>query len=386
MAALNHVETLVHATGPIMTWAKEFYSAYRFELSQKASDDMTLDKVIDLTGGNAKAVITFIDVLKAILASANAGYQETLIVAHGHPKGLIMPMGPGLGSADKDGLPLMTVMAGVLQERNRIQALKDTQQQLKGWQKLLTDLSGKTTAGVPWGSLSSSQISAMTSTADAQTWLETIAPTVKGASMLKNKTVLDLLDLRNQVAAKKLKRVEVRACNLGQDVDGMVALREFLGAARVLAPVVKTFYGKVHPTTTADEKVYRAWLAKNTPWLLKSGKDPANVRTYLGDALYLKMTDPDATPLAVLKLWQPNFQTCAALGAKTLPYRAVNVLVNTNIDVKNNSGYQSGSFYIGGLDPVAGRTASNPPPASANGKVFIMAAEPEYRNLIVANP
>ncbi|HRY16753.1 MAG TPA: hypothetical protein P5330_12885, partial [Candidatus Competibacteraceae bacterium] len=80
------------------------------------------------------------------------------------------------------------------------------------------------------------------------------------------------------------------------------------------------------------------------------------------------------------------FQTCAALGAKTLPYRAVKVLVNTNIDVKNHSGYQSGPFYIGGLDPVAGRTASNPPPASANGKAFVMAAEPEYRNLIVANP
>lgn len=382
----NHVEVLVHATGPTMTWAKEFYSAYRFELSQKAGDDMTLDKVVDLTGGNAKAAITFIDVLKAILASATAGYQEVMIVAHGHPKGLIMPLGPGLGSADKDSLPLLTVMAGVVVERDRIQAIKDAKQQLKAWQKLLGDMSGKTTAGAQWGNTASSVISALTSSVDAQALLETMAPTMKGVSMLRNKTVLELLDLRNTVAAKKLQRVEVRACNLGQDVAGMVALREFLGAARVLAPTVKTFYGKVNPTTTSDEAVYKAWLAKNTPWLLKGGKDPAGVRTYQGDALYLKLTDSDATPLAVLKLMQPNLQTCAALGAKKLPYRAVKILVDTHINIKKKSGYLSGPFYIGGLDPVAGRTASNPAPAAANGKAFVFASEPEYRNLIVSNP
>ncbi len=382
----NHVEVLVHATGPTMTWAREFYSAYRFELSQKAGDDMTLDKVVDLTGGNAKAAITFIDVLKAILASAAAGYQEVMIVAHGHPKGLIMPLGPGLGSADKDSLPLLTVMAGVVVERDRIQAIKDAKQQLQAWQKLLGDMSGKTTAGAQWGSASSSVISALTSSADAQALLETMAPTMKGVSMLRNKTVLEILDLRNKVAAKKLQRVEVRACNLGQDVAGMVALREFLGAARVLAPTVKTFYGKVNPTTTPDEAVYKAWLAKNTRWLLKGGKDPAGVRTYQGDSLYLKLTDSDATPLAVLKLMQPNLQTCAALGAKKLPYRAVKILVDTHINIKNKSGYMSGPFYIGGLDPVAGRTASNPAPAAANGKAFVLASEPEYRNLIVSNP
>lgn len=382
----NHVEALVHATGPTMTWAKEFYSAYQFELSQKASDDMILDKVVDLTGGNAKAAITFIDVLKAILASADAGYQEVMIVAHGHPKGLIMPLGPGLGSADKDGLPLLTFMAGVVMERDRIRAIKDAKQQLQAWRKLLGDLSGKTTAGAPWGSTASSVINDLTSSADAQALLETMAPTIKKVSVLQNKTVLELLDLRNKVVAKKLKRVEVRACNLGQDRDGMTALREFLGAARVLAPMVKTFYGKVHPTTTSDEAVYKAWLAKNTPWLLKGGKEPAGVRTYQGDALYLKLTDPDATPLAVLKLTQPNLQTCAALGAKKLPYRAVKVLVDTNIDIKKKSGYLSGPFYIGGLDPVAGRTASNPPPAAANGKAFVLPSEPEYRSLIVSNP
>jgi len=382
----NNVEVLVHATGPTMTWAKEFYSAYQFELSQQASDDMILDKVVDLTGGNAKATITFIDVLKAILVSADAGYREVMIVAHGHPKGLIMPLGPGLGSADKDSLPLLTFMAGIVIERDRIQAIKDAKQQLTAWKKLLGDLSGTTTAGAPWGKTASSVISDLTSSADAQALLETMAPTIKGVSVLKHKTALEVMELRNKVVAKKLQRVEVRACNLGQDKDGMAALREFLGAAKVLAPTVKTFYGKVQPTTTHDEAAYKTWLKKNTPWLLKSGKEPAGVRTYQGDSLYLKLTDADATPLAVLKLTQPNLQTCMALGAKKLPYRAVKILVDTHFDIKKKLKYQSGAFYIGGLDPVAGRTPQNPSPAAANGKAFVVASEPEYRNLIASNP
>jgi hypothetical protein len=208
---------------------------------------------------------------------------------------------------------------------------------------------------------------------------------VKGKPMLKNQTVLYLLDLRNKVVQKQLKRVEVRACNLGQDSDGMKALREFLGATTVLAPMVKTFYGRVNPTIYTNEIDYKKWLALKVPWRLKAGKDPGLTRTYIGDSLYLKLDDKDPTPLAVLKIWQPAFQTCVAFGPK-LKYRAVKVLVEENIDLKRQSGYQAGTFYIGGLDPIAGRTKANPSPTSANGKAFILPSEPEYRMMIVANP
>jgi hypothetical protein len=295
-------------------------------------------------------------------------------------------MGPGLGSANKQGLPLMTVLAGVLREENRIRAITDTKQQLTEWRNLLSKMSGSATAGATWGTITANQTGAISSSADAESWLATISPAVSGHSMLTNHTILTILDLRNQVGAKHLRRVEVRACNLGQDPDGMRALREFLGAAKVVAPIVKTFYGRVTPTVFTSDALYRTWLTRNTPWLLRGGNDPGNTRTYLGDSLYLRMTDLDATPLAVLKLFQPNFRTCAAVGAAALPYRAVKFLVDSNFDVKGNLAYHAGPFYVGGLDPMAGRTASNPPPAAAHGKAFVVASEPEYRSLIVSNP
>jgi hypothetical protein len=385
MANPNHVRALVHATGNTMTWAINYYKAFRFELSQKTVDDMTIDDVVDLSAGNP--AVTFTDVLKAMLDASAAGFSEILLVAHGAPKGLIMNMGPGLGAADKEGLPLMTELARVVAERDRIQAMTDSKKQLDAWVALLRRLSRSQIAGTTWGPITDDQLSAIATTSDAQGWLETMAPTHAGKSLLTNQTVLTLLDLRNKVAAKKLTRVEVRACNLGGDSDGMKALREFLGAKTVLAPMVKTFYGQVNPKLFTKDADYMKWLAANVPWVLKHQSDPAHTdRAYLGDDLFLTMTAKSTTPLAVLKIKQPNLQTCAALAGSPTNYAMVKTLVADNIDVKNTSGYQSGPFFVGGLDPQAGRTQSNPPPAAANGKAFLLASDPEYRAMIVSNP
>ena len=196
--AANHVEALVHATGPTMTWAKEFYSAYRFELSKDPGEDMTIDKVVDLTGGNAKATITLIDVLKGILASVKAGYKEVMIVAHGHQTGLIMLMGPGLGSADSAGLPLMMELAKVISERDRIKAISDSDDQLEAWRTLLRGLSGKKTGKTQWGKLGGTLIDDLKTPAEAEKWLDTVVPTVSTGSMLKNSSVIELLDLRGK--------------------------------------------------------------------------------------------------------------------------------------------------------------------------------------------
>lgn len=102
--------------------------------------------------------------------------------------------------------------------------------------------------------------------------------------------------------------------------------------------------------------------------------------------MFLRMDDKNATPLAVLKLWQPNFQTCAALAGVQGNYAMVKLLVNDNIDVKGRSGYGAGAFYVGGLDPEAGRTRDNPPPPSAKVKAFLLPSEPEYRQMIVSDP
>jgi hypothetical protein len=150
--------------------------------------------------------------------------------------------------------------------------------------------------------------------------------------------------------------------------------------------MVKTFYGYAYPTLITSDAVYANWLAANTPWLLQGNPDPPNTRAYLGLSLYLKRDAKMPTPLAVLKLWQPNFQTCVASAANATNYTMVKVLVENNFDIKKVSGYTMGAFYYGGLDPVEGRTKANPPPPAASGKAFLTAAEPEYRAMIVSNP
>ena len=186
-----------------MTWALGYYKAYRFEISQKATDDMILDDVVDLASGNAN--VTFTDVLEEILSAASTGYSEFLVVAHGSPKGLIMPLGPGLHSADKDNLPAMTEMAGIVTEKDRLNAITNSKQQVAEWIKLLQRVSGTRIAGgATWGHIYSPQLDAIASAADAQKWLETMAPTVHRQSILTNPSSVKLLDLRNKVVAKKL--------------------------------------------------------------------------------------------------------------------------------------------------------------------------------------
>jgi len=382
-AAKNHVRVLVHSTGSTMTWALNYYKAYKFELSQKPADDMILDDVVDLAAGGK--IVTFTDVLQAMLDASDAGFSEIMIVAHGSPKGLTMHLGPGIGSADKERLPILTALAPVVTELDRIRAITDSNRQLAEWIKLLRSLAGKPIANATWGSIASDEFDGITSIAAAERILFRISPTL-GAPALQMPAVLTLLRLRNRVVAKKFKRVEIRACNLGQDSDGMKALREFLGVAVLVAPMVKTFYARVDPEIFVKDSDYKRRLARNVPWRLKSKPDPLHSRTYISDDLYLSITDKDATPLSVLHLLQPGFQACWGLGVKAKNYAMIQLLVENNIDLKKKSGYRSGSFYVGGLDPEAGRTPTNPPPTSANGKAYLLSSEPEYRQMIVSNP
>src|SRR5437660_7781061 len=69
-----------------------------------------------------------------------------------------------------------------------------------------------------------------------------------------------LIRKMNAVREVRFERVEVRACNLGSEF--LDSLRNFLGASRVCAPSVGTFYVWVHPlvarpaTLTRWERAY----------------------------------------------------------------------------------------------------------------------------------
>jgi hypothetical protein len=327
-----------------------------------------------------------------------------MIVAHGDAQGLIMPMGTALHSANKANLPGMTEMAGVVRERKRIKAIPIQVDRLKAWKELLRSVNGKVSpGGAIWGKNAPDLIDDLDSDAAAVDLLESSSPTILGKPMLKNQMVLDLIDLRNKVADLKFNRVEVRACNIGQDSDAMTALREFLGASRVLAPKVKTFYGRVSPSIFATDAAFKTWLRSNAPSLIPGSHAPpvpSSTRIYSyappksvvitpskPHVCYINydvQVIPDATSFA-LKIWGSS-QTCGARGKTATDYTQVKGFVDRYLNLKNSFPYSGGSFLIGGLDSVAGRTATNPPPAEAHGKAFLLPYETEYRDLIVSSP
>jgi hypothetical protein len=66
------------------------------------------------------------------------------------------------------------------------------------------------------------------------------------------------LDRLGKVRALNLARLELRACNIGQDKATMEIVRKFFGAAKLTAPTVGTFYlGPVLPATVVRFLVRR---------------------------------------------------------------------------------------------------------------------------------
>ena len=102
-------------------------------------------------------------------------------------------------------------------------------ERLRKWRELLDDVSGRQIVprwkfGPIQGSLDN-----LADVATAEKLFHQIAPQVAGQSVFKNADFLKLVALRKQVRGLQLKRLEIRACNMAQDTDGMKELRDFLG-------------------------------------------------------------------------------------------------------------------------------------------------------------
>jgi hypothetical protein len=408
MADPNHVRALVHAGDPTMKHAFAYYSAYQFERSKAAADDMHLDEVVDLAAKGRK--VSFLVVLEELVSAVGAGFKEILLVGHGHVEGLLMPVGvPGFGSADKSGLRLTRKLEELLERADKAAALLDPAQRLKSWRELLTDVNGATI--VPhwkFGKIRGS-LSDLDDAAEGEKLFHQIAPQVAGGSVFKNAEFLRLLQLRKQVTALKLKRLEIRACNMGQDADGMKELKDFLGVGRLLAPVVKTFYSAPISVPINTDKMFKAMVGKFVSKGALKSTSPTRWFTY-GPAQALAAV-PTAVPLFSLGRFMPGVVIIPmrkimeetvkgapdpsiylrfsgrtifsfAWGKTRTDNSWVQMFVNNVLDLEHNLNYKSGTFFMAGFDALEGRTKKNPPPPEANNKSIILPNESEYRDLI----
>jgi hypothetical protein len=70
-----------------------------------------------------------------------------------------------------------------------------------------------------------------------------ITPQDRSKTKLTDAEIKRLIDLRKQVLAKKINRIEFRGCNLGRNLASVDRFRTFLGAKTFGAPKLHSFFG-----------------------------------------------------------------------------------------------------------------------------------------------
>jgi hypothetical protein len=410
-----------------MAGALAYYRDYRFERSRASADDMVVDDLVDLTDGGRRSA-TFLTVLEELVKAAGAGFQEVLLVGHGHPEGLAMPLGvPQFGSADKSGLRVVKKFADVHARIQRVKGLVNPEERVQGWRRLVDDFAGTRLIDDPQRPVRFGPVQGSTSDlseAEAEQLFHQIAPRVVGRSAFKNAEFLRLLELHKQVTDLKLKRLEIRACNMAQDPDAMPELRSFLGVDRLLAPLVYTFYVRVPISVRVfiDEQfrmqearyVSPAALASTSPirWLtygpldVKLNNCVARVQSMLRTSLETvrlpfgkrpaapagapggapgnspgngAMAKDAPDPSFYLRFTSSTVGPGFARGETAMDNTAVRLFVNNVLDLGHKLNYQSGPFRLAGFDALRGR---NGPPPEAHNKALVLPSDPEYRDLI----
>ena len=226
------VRAVIDKTG--LPEAASYYRMFQHEPGRTSDDDMT----VTVDSADELRHITMEAVLDRMQAAAQAGERELLIVAHGEPEGFIMPIAAGGSSAVKDALEIVSRAGAALARRVTIRA-RPASEQVAAWGELIEELAPGTVRGA-------------IAVPDAErwfehTWLAAQAHALRLHGGHETQVLERLVDKMNRVRHAQFQRVEVRACNIGANVEALRALCQFWGARRVCAPNVGTFYVSVHP-------------------------------------------------------------------------------------------------------------------------------------------
>jgi hypothetical protein len=258
-----------------------------------------------------------------------------------------------------------------------------------GWRGLFTELAHQKIGSATFGSAPPFEADKPANDEEAEKALHVMAPKVAGVSVLKSTELLRLLALRKQVVSLGLRRLEIRACNMGQDKDGLRDLRDFICVRRLLAPIVFTFICtplslNILPDPHFTRRVKRipaGALHVNTPirWftcglaqilapLAQAGPQavsyPAQSKRAPDPSCYLHYVN--------------NTVSGFAWGRTAHDVLSVRLFVYELLDLNGTRNYQSGTFVLGGFDALRDRVS---PPREANGKAIVLPSEPEYHKL-----
>jgi hypothetical protein len=168
--------------------------------------------------------------------------------------------------------------------------------------------------------------------------------TVQGHTVRMQPGTLKPLDiaLRGLRAKKLLKRLEIRACNLGNNQTVMKLLAKVFGLTTIVAPQVHMFYAKIGPPGPAPDNYpsFAAWLKRHPRARTFTDQSPSSSRQVgiqvTGKHAH-RVTDFDTTDLDV-KWFIEKFVCPGSKYVSQPPGRGarVNTLSFSGMDVNNS--------------------------------------------------
>lgn len=225
--------------------AADYYGMFPREPAKVRQNDMTITNIVRVSD------ITFEKVLDQMIVAGANNEPVVLVVAHGDQNGFLMPIAQPVAnrhvSASKDALRIVMGAATAMDRRQRIG--QQATGQIEAWRAFINSLRPGSVVG---------DITVDEANAWFNNWLDQQA----GGLALNANGLVSLTQKMNQVRQIRFNRVEIRACNIGADMDAMYALKEFLGSDSVCAPNVGTFYVSVIPFVTSNERRLTGWARR----------------------------------------------------------------------------------------------------------------------------
>lgn len=217
--------------------APAYYEAFPAEQSPLGEISLSKSKTLPMMNSS-------LDVALDGMLRAGPG-AVVVLVCHAYSGGMLLPIASGGKSAFavKDNLAVIDKVIKAETEVASIRRLPSTTPQekqtvLDRWGKLLNDLQPGAVQG---------QFTVQEAQAFYGKWLDMVARTLEFPN---RSALLSLTGKVLRVRDLKLSRLELRACNIGNNADTMDAVRKFFGAEHQTAPTVGTFYMGLLPVST----------------------------------------------------------------------------------------------------------------------------------------
>ena len=239
----DSIRVIVHSGEHGLEEAADYYADFPREPSPAGEMNLQKSDIVKIKDATLESVLDEI-------AKVGAG-DAVMLVCHGYGEGLLMPLAKGGRlPAGREAITRLLAVSEAQQRAKVVRALpsgneNERKAKIDAWQKLTDQLAGD----IDFGEVTLKEVEQK-----YEHWLDDMAKNkLLLAGVPPRATLTRLVEKIERVQSLKLKRVELRACNIGGFPEAMNAVKDVFGCSKLLAPDVGTFYLKGVPVDTFDD-------------------------------------------------------------------------------------------------------------------------------------